>query len=697
MKLKEIVALILNIFKRKPKPVPTPVPVPIPTPVPTPDPTPTPIPTPVPVPDPIPVPTPTPIPDPAPTPGPLVESLSGTRGVIIIDSQLKTWTISDGVLLRDGVDTGGRGSLYAYSNHAIYTLGTDIHWWKYTDSGWQFYGDQDPGYIPPAPVITKTGLNLTGFGHYGSLKPTINLLKCASRGWMNNGWTEKYTDPRTQWLVGLPSGQPDGFMTNIVQVNDVNGETDYTAIRAGTYYLIWKGPLDCSIAGSGTANPRLVSANRFAIDVPATIDGKYANPSFNLIVINNTNTPQDFKSTTENGVEYPVFIHEDDELDYMAGEVFQKDYIRSLCSPSVIRIMDWSMTPMAGHDPYGKDSLISIEPGNFYDESCRVYTGDTGNTYFIPPEFIGRLAAKLGCDIWWTMAAKCSDATMDYIAKKVAEGAGPKWKGMIWSEYNDETWNTAWPWGGQQGYIIKTIAPTIKVVDKDGNPSQAINDMYACGTAHMAIKCWAAFEKYFGRSRVVRILASQWAWPDGANGGQFAYVDPVLGLRAGDMADQYAVAPYWGFGDGTIDTKWMIDNKAWEKGDQWWVDQTKISIDTLQVLLDTNKRFLSRYQPNLKLTMYEGGGGPEDTMATRADLYGYDNIKTLDKYARKFMDGEGGAEVTKYYWDTFANGNFTLYNHFFSHGYTLGLQFGLCNSQYYPDTPRMALFRTLGK
>src|SRR3954462_5321802 len=78
--------------------------------------------------------------DPAPA-STSTESAEGTRGISVIDSSRATWTIQSSVLLRNGVDTGGRGSIYLYHNHTVYTLGTDNNWWVYLSAGtWRYVG-----------------------------------------------------------------------------------------------------------------------------------------------------------------------------------------------------------------------------------------------------------------------------------------------------------------------------------------------------------------------------------------------------------------------------------------------------------------------------------------------------------------------------------------------------------------------------
>jgi probable HAF family extracellular repeat protein len=76
-------------------------------------------------------------------------SPSGTRvpvASIIVDDHLSVWTLGPGEeILRDGMQAaGGYGSQIQWFQDAIYVLGDDSNWWKWTGSTWVFAGAQDP-------------------------------------------------------------------------------------------------------------------------------------------------------------------------------------------------------------------------------------------------------------------------------------------------------------------------------------------------------------------------------------------------------------------------------------------------------------------------------------------------------------------------------------------------------------------------
>ena len=140
----------------------------------------------------------------------------------------------------------------------------------------------------------------------------------------------------------------------------------------------------------------------------------------------------------------------------------------------------------------------------------------------------------------------------------------------------------------------------------------------------------------------------------------------------------------------------ILQDRLWLAGDQYWIDRCKLRIDKMQVQLNSNRQYLARYAPNLKLTCYEGGGWLWGDKLPGQGNPQYSAAKQFDNYCRQFMDGQPGKIVTQYYWDTLIKGNFLLMNHYYHIGYTFGVQMGVQNSQHRRDTTRQALFSTLG-
>lgn len=633
-----------------------------------------------------------PVPDPV-----FYESADGTRGTTIIDGAGRDWTIrSDEHLLRNGHDTGGMGSIYLYRRKIVYTLGTDGNWYDWFDTigSWVFYGPDPDGSPTQEKLASKVAVNLSSLGFWGNQDPFINRLKRASRWWHRFGVTnDKYTDPRTQWLHGLPPGES---LTNLICVPDIGGDLDFTEQRAGIHHLMWQGDLQMLVDGAG-ADPGAATKGRYTFPIPATIAGNLANPALSMTLTNPTDKPQDFVSSTVGGAQYPALVHADDIHDFMDGNHYTSRFKDSLKGYDYVRTMDLNLCPMQGVANDGTVKRSAIGPMDFLDDSCRTYVPDDSNSYFFPPEEIGCLAREADIGIFNTMPSKCTDEAFDYWAQRFAGAAGKKWNGRLKSELGDENWNTSWPWNIGGAYLRDVIATTIKVVDIDGNPSTAPNDQLGCAAASRALAMWAAMEKFIPREQHDRVLGGQFAYT-AALGGMLAYVDPVTGQPMHELADEYAVAPYWGAdrSDGlTLDT--ILQDKLWLKGDQYWIDRCKKNIDDMRVATLRNQQFLAKYAPKVKLTCYEGGGWLWDGPRPAKDSALWTASKDFDNFCRAFMDGDAGKTVTAYYWDTFIKGNFLLLNHYTSVGYAYGTQMGVANSLYRADTPRQALLRTLGK
>jgi Fungalysin metallopeptidase (M36)/Fungalysin/Thermolysin Propeptide Motif len=86
------------------------------------------------------------------------ESPNNTRvppGTQIVDSNGDVWTLSSGVILRNGVAIGGGGSQILYCNRIVYAFGTDSSWWRWTGSGWIQTGSTDPCGSSESPNNTR--------------------------------------------------------------------------------------------------------------------------------------------------------------------------------------------------------------------------------------------------------------------------------------------------------------------------------------------------------------------------------------------------------------------------------------------------------------------------------------------------------------------------------------------------------------
>lgn len=93
-----------------------------------------------------------------PIPPTKTESPNGTKGTLIVDSNLATWTIgAKSETLRDSIQVGGgQGTEYKYVDKVVYVLG-DIssqvrNWYQWVGSSWAGVGPIEPGIPAPTPI-----------------------------------------------------------------------------------------------------------------------------------------------------------------------------------------------------------------------------------------------------------------------------------------------------------------------------------------------------------------------------------------------------------------------------------------------------------------------------------------------------------------------------------------------------------------
>ncbi|HEX2453630.1 MAG TPA: hypothetical protein VHI99_08005, partial [Vicinamibacterales bacterium] len=79
----------------------------------------------------------------------------------IVDDSGAVWTITGNVVLRNGQQTGGLGSILTWCGGQIRVFGTENQWWRWT-GGWTPIGPTDPcgGTTPPPGGTSPDGTRL---------------------------------------------------------------------------------------------------------------------------------------------------------------------------------------------------------------------------------------------------------------------------------------------------------------------------------------------------------------------------------------------------------------------------------------------------------------------------------------------------------------------------------------------------------
>jgi hypothetical protein len=92
-------------------------------------------------------------------------SPDGTRlppATQIVDDSGVVWTIAGNVILRNGQQTGGLGSILTWCGGQIRVFGVDNQWWRWTGGSWTPIGPTDPcgGGSPPPAGTSPDGTRL---------------------------------------------------------------------------------------------------------------------------------------------------------------------------------------------------------------------------------------------------------------------------------------------------------------------------------------------------------------------------------------------------------------------------------------------------------------------------------------------------------------------------------------------------------
>jgi hypothetical protein len=95
-----------------------------------------------------------------PTATPLATSPDNTRvppATQLVDSTFGIWTLVNGIMSRNSIDSGGRGSLILWFSGQVYAIGTDGNWWRYVSGvEWTRVAGDPAVQVTPTPTPTPT-------------------------------------------------------------------------------------------------------------------------------------------------------------------------------------------------------------------------------------------------------------------------------------------------------------------------------------------------------------------------------------------------------------------------------------------------------------------------------------------------------------------------------------------------------------
>jgi hypothetical protein len=198
-----------------------------------------------------------------------VTSPDGTRlppATQIVDNGGAVWTLVGQLVLRNGQQTGGLGTILTWCGGQIHVFGVDSQWWRWIGSGWSPVGTIDPcgstsppptsgtsqdgTRVPPATqIIDNTGAvwriagttilrNGQGTGGQGTIltwcSGQIHVFGVDNQWWrwIDSGWSPVGTiDPCTG--SGPPQGPTPGLSFTLFFTPPVNYATsvDYCTVE----------------------------------------------------------------------------------------------------------------------------------------------------------------------------------------------------------------------------------------------------------------------------------------------------------------------------------------------------------------------------------------------------------------------------------------------------------------------------------
>lgn len=477
--------------------------------------------------------------------------------------------------------------------------------------------------IGNASPPVSLGATLSTYDYYTSSNPFINLIHGTKSAWAGTG--AAYINA-LGWITDLPSGALTVSKYVILHVQYLNGY-----VKPGRYIMTWTGPLTVAYSGVGTVT--LNTANRVEFTLPA-LDASNNRGTFLQVTVSNS-------SGNAGSLSDLAIYHEDDEADFLAGEIFQSDYLHGLGGVKVLRNLLWSAV---------NDSAVV----NYSDIPTEAHCSWSP----CPISVFGKLCVKLAADAWICVYHRATDACMRSIFQELyAQGVN-----RVYVEPTNEAWNTVF----SQGEWLRTnIGPTITVVDQNGAPSADPGHTKACATAHLALRSWAAAETYFPRARVVRAYCGQAAVFSSMEAG-FEYEDtsdtfyPNQKLK--NLVDVYGISAYFGFSGGNygvpadMSRKAMVTRRDDLEPDKYWSGIINNGLDVVaNNYITPSKTNCTSKRADIQLVSYELGQGWEINLASNSGDWSTKNWGATVDLVNNVLDF--GADVT----GIFSNGDLASY------------------------------------
>jgi hypothetical protein len=463
-------------------------------------------------------------------------------------------------------------------------------------------------YVPPYVPPILMGLNVIGSNYYTSSCAFINYIHGSSYPWTDSGnGGLSSIDPATDWPINLPPGK------TVSRAIFANITFPYGYIKPGHYIMTWSGPATVTI--NGLATNIVNTANRVTFDLLdaglgcGALDATSGGNTY--FIIRNANAPGGANISCTDLAMY----HADDESDFLAGEIFQREFIARLTGASLLRHLGLMST--------SGPSVVE----NFADLPTEASGSWVQNGIGVPPSVIAKLAVKTGTDLHLTMYPKATQSCMNSVMQAIWNTPGVSTANFkIYCEFSNENWNNDFHYPSV--YMANTKAPSLPnynstptcIVNSAGNPdvTKAYNNRIACAAAHGAMQCWTAAETYFPRSRIKRVYCGQ--------GGYFAYLAAGFeyadlsgtlfgGAKLKTLVDAYGIAPYFQPDIGGLygipadmSKKAQVTRQDYLQPDDWWTNAVQNSLDQeVSPMITSSTSGAQAYRSDIEIISYELG------------------------------------------------------------------------------------------
>ncbi len=367
------------------------------------------------------------------------------------------------------------------------------------------------------------GMNLNSVEDWTTDHVFVDVFK-KSRDWVTRNadgsgpWDsekERYI-PRDDvgWPTQVPFTPPDGGPTQIVH-------TLVTVVKGGTYALYFEGRGDFIVGGSGMGYQAVAANTPGEKTVPVEVVLDDDGQGSIWIQIQSTDASdylRNFRMIT------PGFDAAS------LSDPFYPEYKSKLSDFSLLRFMDWGRT--------------NASPVRSWRDRTRPDHNTQCRESGVALEFMIQLANDLNKNLWICIPHMADDEFVEKTARMLKNTVS--WGLKIYVEYSNETWNTAYPFGG------RGIGQTDWVQDQ-GVAMGLDSDRWRAGqkyVAYRSARIWRIFEIIFGTQsadRLVKVMGTQSHSTAITTARMEALQDSAINPFA-VAPDVLAVAPYFGGG-----------------------------------------------------------------------------------------------------------------------------------------------------